>query len=149
MPTNYSTIKCIITFFNEYTILSFEPAGSLVLTMVYFSLYLNLITEFIRILDCYIAIVFPFSHQQYITQVGHFVDTKTNGEEVLSYKWPRLKLKLSRHRPDHCGHRWLLCNLESNINSIQENSLAMGACCWFIGLALSAGFYFTGLSRSI
>jgi hypothetical protein len=30
---------------------------------------------------------------------------------------------------------------------VQENSLAVGACCWFIGLALSAVFYFTGLSR--
>ena len=43
---------------------------SLVLTMVYFALYLNLLTEFIRILDCYVAIVFPFIHQEYITQVS-------------------------------------------------------------------------------
>ena len=41
------------------------------LTMVYFALYLNMLTEFIRILDCYIAIVFPFKHQQYITLVCH------------------------------------------------------------------------------
>ena len=37
--------------------------------MVYFALYLNMLTEFVRILDCYIAIVFPFKHQQYITLV--------------------------------------------------------------------------------
>ena len=81
MPTQYSSIKC-----------------SLVLTMVYFSLYLNLITEFIRILDCYIAIVFPFSHQLWVTQ---------------------------------------------------ENSLAVGSCCWFIGLFISATFYFTGYARCV
>ena len=43
------------------------------LTMVYFALYLNMLTEFIRILDCYIAIVFPFKHQQYITLVRHLI----------------------------------------------------------------------------
>ena len=35
--------------------------------MVYVSLYLNLLTEFVRILDCYIAIVFPLLHQRIIT----------------------------------------------------------------------------------
>jgi len=47
-----------------------ETKCSCVLTMVYFALYLNMLTEFVRILDCYIAIVFPFKHQQYITLVG-------------------------------------------------------------------------------
>ena len=42
------------------------------LTMVYFALYLNLLTEFMRILDCYVAIVFPFVHQEYITQVPSY-----------------------------------------------------------------------------
>ena len=51
-PVHQSAIKC-----------------SLVLTMVYFALYLNLLTEFVRILDCYVAIVFPFIHKEYITQV--------------------------------------------------------------------------------
>ena len=40
--------------------------------MVYFALYLNMLTEFTRILDCYIAIVFPFIHQSFITQKNSF-----------------------------------------------------------------------------
>ena len=40
--------------------------------MVYFALYLNMTTEFTRILDCYIAIVFPFVHQSFITQKNSF-----------------------------------------------------------------------------
>ena len=60
------------------SLFNYECSGSLVLTMVYFSLYLNLITEFIRILDCYIAIVFPFSHQQYVTQVRRGKETEWN-----------------------------------------------------------------------
>ena len=36
-------------------------------SLVYVSLYLNLLTEFIRILDCYIAIVFPMFHQRLLT----------------------------------------------------------------------------------
>ena len=46
MPTHYSSIKC-----------------SLVLTMVYFSLYLNLITEFIRSLCDEDRIVFSQNSQ--------------------------------------------------------------------------------------
>ena len=40
--------------------------------MVYFALYLNLMTDFVRILDCYVAIVFPFAHQIIVTQKNSF-----------------------------------------------------------------------------
>ena len=46
--------------------------GSGVLTMVCFALYLNMLTDFIRILDCYIAIVFPYTYKLYITQKNSF-----------------------------------------------------------------------------
>ena len=55
------------------------------LTMVYFALYLNMLTEFIRILDCYIAIVFPFKHQQYITLVCHHFQKLLDYDSLRSF----------------------------------------------------------------
>ena len=40
--------------------------------LLYFSLYMTLFAEFFRILDCYVAIVFPFKHQNYVTLVIFF-----------------------------------------------------------------------------
>ena len=123
MPTQYSSIKC-----------------SLVLTMVYFSLYLNLITEFIRssrlpqpakskwwedifrILDCYIAIVFPFSHQLWVTQENSL------GE-------------------NHMIIFMRIISISIIIRMVNTLSSAVGSCCWFIGLFMSASFYFTGYAK--